>query len=191
MLWTLEFTGDDTTTGAYTFTVLRNLMFKTARLHSVQLVLGNDSLAQSWLYSEAGAMPTRTVFAPLYLRLGGFGSEDLIHQSAAANASTTIPIGTAPLVTDPKDGLRRLDFPLTDRLHFWPAGHQVSVELLKRSVKTAGTHAAISSLTNTEFDEGSRLVVVIELEEGPEHATNVGHAARTRVHTVAELSGSD
>ena len=190
MLWTLEFTGDDTTTGAYTFTVLRNMTFKSAKVHSVQIILGNDGLSQSWPYNVA-EMPTRTVYAPLYLRIGGFGHEELLHQAAGGDASTAMPIGTAQLATDAKDALRRLDFPLTDRLHHWVAGQQVTVEVLKRSVESAGTYGAISSLTNAEFDDGCRVVVVLELEEGAEHATNIAQAARTKVHTVAELSGGD
>ena len=189
MLWTLEFTGDNSSTGAYTFRVLRNMTFKSAKLHSVQVVVGNDSLSQSWQYTDAGDMPTRTVYAPLYVRIGGFGHEDLLHQEAGSEAAVALPIGTAQLATAPTDGLRRLDFPLTDRVHHWPAGHQVSVELLKRSVETAGTYGAIASLTNTEFDEASRVVVVLELEEGPEYASNVAQAARSKVHTVAEVSG--
>ena len=165
------------------------MTFKSAKLHSVQVIVGNDSLSQSWQYTDAGDMPTRTVYAPLYVRIGGFGHEDLLHQEAGSEAAVALPIGTAQLATAPTDGLRRLDFPLTDRVHHWPAGHQVSVELLKRSVETAGTYGAIASLTNTEFDEASRVVVVLELEEGPEHATNVAQAARSKVHTVAEVSG--
>ena len=190
MLWTLEFTGDDSTTGAYTFTVLRNMTFKSAKVHSVQIILGNDGLSQSWPYN-VGEMPTRTVYAPLYLRIGGFGHEELLHQAAGGDASTAMPIRTAQLATDAKDALRRLDFPLTDRLHHWVAGQQVTVEVLKRSVESAGTYGAISSLTNAEFDDGCRVVVVLELEEGAEHATNIAQAARTKVHTVAELSGGD
>lgn len=188
MLWTLEFTGDDTSSGAFTFYVLRNLTFKSAKVHSVQVILGNDGLSQSWSYTVS-EMPTRTVYAPLYLRISGFGHEDLLHQAGSSNATTAIPIGTAQDATDPKDVLRRLDFPLTDRFHHLPAGHQITVELLKRSVESAGTYGAISSLTNTEFDDGCRVVVILELEEGAEHATNVAQAARTRIHTVSELSG--
>ena len=65
------------------------------------------------------------------------------------------------------------------------------MEVLKRSVETAGTYGVISSLTNAEFDDGCRVVVVLELEEGAEHATDIAQAARTKVHTVAELSGGD
>ena len=189
MLWTLEFTGDDTTSGAYTFYVLRNMTFKTVKVHSVQVILGNDSLSQSWAYTTTGTTPNRTVYAPLYLRLSGFGHEDLLHQAGASNASTAIPIGTAQDATDPKDALRRLDYPLTDRVHHLAAGHQITVELLKRSVESAGTYGALSSLTNTEFDDGCRVVIVLELDEGAEHATNVAKAARSKVHTVTELSG--
>jgi len=189
MLWTLEFTGDDTSSGAYTFYVLRNLTFKSAKLHSVQIVLGNDALSQSWTYTQAGGYPNRTVYAPLYLRISGFGHEDLLHQAGGNNATTAVPIGSAQQADDPKDLLRRLDFPLTDRVHRLAAGHQITIELLKRSVETAGTYGAVSSLTNTEFDDGCRVAVVLELEEGAEHATNAAHAARSKVHTVAELSG--
>ena len=189
MLWTLEFTGDDTSSGAYTFYVLRNLTFKSAKLHSVQIVLGNDALSQSWTYTQAGGYPNRTVYAPLYLRISGFGHEDLLHQAGGNNATTAVPIGSAQQADDPKDLLRRLDFPLTDRVHRLAAGHQITIELLKRSVETAGTYGAVSSLTNTEFDDGCRVAVVLELEEGAEHATNAVHAARSKVHTVAELSG--
>ena len=189
MLWTLEFTGDDTSSGAYTFYVLRNLTFKSAKLHSVQIVLGNDALSQSWTYTQAGGYPNRTVYAPLYLRISGFGHEDLLHQAGGNNATTAVPIGSAQQADDPKDLLRRLDFPLTDRVHRLAAGHQITIELLKRSVETAGTYGAVSSLTNTEFDDGCRVAVVLELEEGAEHATNATHAARSKVHTVAELSG--
>jgi len=189
MLYTLEFTGDDTTTGKYTFYVLRNLTFRSAKLHSVQLIVGNDALSHTWTYTQAGNYPNRTVYAPLYLRIGGFGHEDVLHQAGGADASLTIPIGTAQSAASPTDALRRLDFPLTDRTHHWPVGHQISVELLKRSTETPGTYGAISSMTNTEFDEGSRIVVVLELEEGVEHASNSAHAARTKVHTVASASG--
>ena len=136
MLWTLEFTGDDTTTRALTFTVLRNLTFKSARLHSVQVILGNDGLSQSWSYTVS-EMPTRTVYAPLYLHISGFGPEDLLHQAGSGDATMAIPIGTAQLATDTNEAIRRVDFPLTDRLHHWAAGQQITVEVLKRTVESA------------------------------------------------------
>eukprot|EP01043_Picozoa_sp_COSAG02_P075694 COSAG02_NODE_15730_length_1145_cov_2.179732_3_plen_59_part_01 len=58
------------------------MTFKNAKVHSVQVILGNDALSQSWPYTVA-EMPTRTVYAPLYLRISGFGHEDMLHQAGA------------------------------------------------------------------------------------------------------------
>ena len=70
MLMQVELCGQNTSTASYTFKLQQSLNFSALKLKDVQIVCGNDLLQESWAYAIAGVdSPTRTLTAPLYLKL--------------------------------------------------------------------------------------------------------------------------
>ena len=178
MLLNLEWTGDNSASSEITFYTLKNLLFRNLTLRSVDVDVSNAHLSQEWdEYTEGVEAPTRTVYAPLYLTITGVGHEDVMTQRSREDASLLIPLGTSQPQT-----VRQLDLKLiNDTLTHWPSGTPLVLTLHKRSVETAGTYAAPAALTGTEFDDASRCLVVLELDEGAHHAVTTTHAARSSV----------
>ena len=98
MLLTLELTGDDTQTATRSFKLQHGLIFTKCTLQSVEMSMRGEPLSHDWTDSETGAYPDgvdRTVYAPIYLELGGLYDSANVQTFTGNDPSTLVPLGAA------------------------------------------------------------------------------------------------
>jgi hypothetical protein len=114
MLLTLELTGDDTQTATRTFKLQHGLSFTKCTLQSVEMSVRGEPLSHDWTDSETGAYPDgvdRTVYAPIYLELGGLYDSANVQTFTSNDPSTLVPVGA----TEGANGVRSESRLLVDR----------------------------------------------------------------------------
>ena len=167
MLLTLELTGDDTQTATRSFKLLQALSFNKCTLQSVEMSLRGEPLAQDWTDAQTGAYPdgvNRTVYAPIYLELGGLYDSANVQTFTSNDPSTLVPLGAAEGENGVRSEPRLLNYVLYDGpgVTLEP-DDEITMQLFYRSVET-GVYGSITAFDQNSFEDDCRCSVTLLLE---------------------------
>ena len=167
MLLTLELTGDDTQTATRTFKLQHGFTFTKCTLQSVEMSLRGEPLVQDWTDSQTGAYPdgvNRTVYAPIYLELGGLYDSAHVQTFTSNDPSTLVPLGAAEGANGLRSEPRVLNYVLYDGsgVTLQP-DDAITMQLFYRSVET-GVYGAITAFDQNSFEDDCRCSVTLLLE---------------------------
>ena len=167
MLLTLELTGDDTQTATRTFKLQHGITFTKCTVQSVEMSVRGEPLSHDWTDSETGAYPDgvdRTVYAPIYLELGGLYDSANVQTFTSNDPSTLVPLGAAEGANGVRSEPRVLNYVLYEGPGVTlQSDDEITMQLFYRSVET-GVYGTITAFDQNSFEDDCRCSVTLLLE---------------------------